>query len=302
MIDYIIAGERRSGTTFLYNLIKLQKHCAVHSKADFGYFTDESVKSQKDQESDWGQCHSLDDLDRKLDFTNRSPLKGLKDADFLFWKASHQRAFNWLPKLKLILVLRNPVKRAFSHYINEVIKGREVESFERAIELEEERSETSDFAKFHLSYVSRGYYDRSLSKLYQTYDPSQVLIILDHQLYSDPEGQIERVSKFLGFEPSPIDASLVLKNRNFILELKPKFRGDSWSKWIKQYDNWSESLVTRLTKDRDKRNAYRSKIKGVFFQEKQFVLTQTTQERLKLAYKESLSRLDDILGIKTGWY
>ena len=82
-------------------------------------------------------------------------------------------------------------------YWNERGKGREQLSFEEAIEAEQGRIEKSDYARNHLSYVSRGFYDESLERLYRTFAPEQVYVLILEESRREPQKYMKEVYNFL---------------------------------------------------------------------------------------------------------
>jgi hypothetical protein len=117
-----------------------------------------------------------------------------------------------LPKVKLIVLLRDPVERAYSHYQMEKRKGRELLSFEEAIEQEESRlmqeyskveqqgsSYFSEKLASH-SYMARGLYAEQLKRVFIHYDKSQVLIIDSKSLKKNTKVVLEKVYDFLGLD------------------------------------------------------------------------------------------------------
>lgn len=304
-LDFIVAGVRRGGTTFLHSLLMQQENCAVHTKADFEYFIDDEVKENKKQKESaqrWEENHSIEGLHAALNFTNDAPIKGLKNADFLYWENSHQKAKTWFPDLKIILVLRHPVKRAYSHYVNEVIKGREHLSFEEAINHETNRIAESDYLKLHFSYIERGYYDKSLAILFKTFDPKKVLIIFDYDLYENPRQQVERIADFLGFEASPVEIIESAKNTNFTLERKNTVFVQICSPVISVYKRVLNAVIIRIAKNRNERNRLRANLYSPFYKKIEYKIKPETAIRLQQQYTASVARLSEMTALENKWF
>jgi hypothetical protein len=120
------------------------------------------------------------------------------------WIAERIKAYN--PNMKLIVLLRHPVERAYSHYQMERARGWEWLSFSLAIRIEEmrlrlakgDRSERSSL-RTH-SYCDRGFYARQIRNL-QTYFPKeQMLILLNQDLEQNHYQTLQRVYSFLNVD------------------------------------------------------------------------------------------------------
>ena len=116
------------------------------------------------------------------------------------------------PDLKLLVLLRDPVDRAWSHYWHAVRewykpeyrpRGYPVEdlSFEEAIEAEPARLASGKFHIRHQSYFSKGLYDEQLDRWFERFDRSQFWIGLNEDLALRPREMLNEVSAFLGVRP-----------------------------------------------------------------------------------------------------
>lgn len=99
---------------------------------------------------------------------------------------------------KLLLILRNPVDRAWSHYLHKVRSGEESESFESALLLEQERL-TSDPLGWW-GYQTESLYAVFLAKWLDAFPREQFLFLLTEELSSDPAAVLRRVFAFLGVD------------------------------------------------------------------------------------------------------
>ena len=117
-----------------------------------------------------------------------------------------------LPDVKLIVILRNPVDRTYSHYNDSLRTNKESLPFEKAIELEEERlaGEREEliknpyFVPKHYrphSYLARGVYADQLEDWFKYYDRKQFLILSTEDFYQDSQQTLDQVFEFLGVTP-----------------------------------------------------------------------------------------------------
>ena len=113
-----------------------------------------------------------------------------------------------IPNVKLILLLRNPVDRAYSHYHHEVSMGVETLSFEEAIDREDERLkgewermlEDEGYYSFnhqHYSYLSRGIYVDQVKVWMELFSRKQILILKSEDFYANPANAFGRTLQFL---------------------------------------------------------------------------------------------------------
>ncbi|MBU0996173.1 MAG: sulfotransferase domain-containing protein [Proteobacteria bacterium] len=124
---------------------------------------------------------------------------GEVDPDYIYFDIALKRMERHLDlsERKFIFIFRNPVDRAFSHYLMTYRRGLEPLTFENAIELEKDRIKKDFYSKLHYSYIDRGYYFRQLQKFIQRTKPSQILILLTEDLKKDPPNTLKKCYDFL---------------------------------------------------------------------------------------------------------
>jgi hypothetical protein len=122
-----------------------------------------------------------------------------------------------LPNARLIVLLRNPVDRAFSHYQHEVALGREQLSFDDALAREDERMRGEldrmlrdpayfSHAWWNYTYAARGRYAEQLERWFAAFPRDQLLILLSDELAADTAGTYRRVLDFLGVAARGLDS------------------------------------------------------------------------------------------------
>ena len=109
--------------------------------------------------------------------------------------------------MKLIVILRDPVERAYSQWRLERRRGTEPLSFEDALDREaseltlelELLLETSGYrdAPFSTSYVARGRYAEQLDRWFELFPREQVLVLLSEDLLTDPAAVMSGIAQFL---------------------------------------------------------------------------------------------------------
>jgi hypothetical protein len=141
-------------------------------------------------------------------------LTGEATTYYLLHPAVPARAHAAIPDARLVLILRDPVDRAYSHYQLSVRRGREDLSFEEALDAEparlagaEERllaDPTADERSHRVhSYVARGLYLDQLMRWEELYGREQILFVRSEDFFGDPVGAVRRVTDFLGLRPHP---------------------------------------------------------------------------------------------------
>ena len=141
---------------------------------------------------------------------------------YLFHPQVPQRAHALVPDAKLIVLLRDPVRRAYSHYWHERDKGREPLSFEDAIAAEPDRIGRDherlangeierSAAHQYFSYLARGRYAEQLERWLLVYPREQLLVLRFEELVQAPLPVLNDSLRFLGL-PAMSGAKLEPRN------------------------------------------------------------------------------------------
>ena len=134
-------------------------------------------------------------------FTPQTPRQILGETTpiYMYWKNSPQRIFQYNPNIKLILSLRNPIERAYSHWNMEQKRGNETRSFFEALEYEQNlRKNPSRTQHRIISYIDRGFYTKQITRIRNFFPSEQVLIFKTQDLKQTPESILRKVYDFIG--------------------------------------------------------------------------------------------------------
>jgi Sulfotransferase domain len=212
MPDFLVIGAARSGTTSLYRYLVRNPSIAAASTKEIQYFSIHHWRGIK-----WYRAHFPTLTTAKI-MTWRFGVTGQTGEAtpyYLFHPLAAERIAEALPNVKLMIVLRNPIERAFSHYLHEVALGVENLSFEEAIDEEPRRLEgeveriASDpkypgFKYQHFSYLSRGIYHDQLVRWFSLLPRERFLILESERFWKDPQAGYVAVLRFLGLPPIPL--------------------------------------------------------------------------------------------------
>lgn len=181
----MIIGAQKAGTTALKNILGKHSSIQTHEHTEFGYFYSDEEYSRP-IESIWSKYFSMG--------TNALTLA--KNAHFCGSLNSFSRLHKHNPECRLILIVRDPVSRAFSSYL----MGRRVwfdgdqQSFKKSLNSLKEGKEDIVYRRF----LSLGLYDEFLEAAYKYFRKEQVLVLLYENYVNDLQGTLNRITDFLG--------------------------------------------------------------------------------------------------------
>jgi hypothetical protein len=207
--DFLIIGAQRCGTTSLQRYL-IQHPCIAPSFRKEVHFFDRNLKKGVT----WYRAH-FPSVPYKYFVTTvlrRRFLTGEASAAYLFYPHAPKKIFEMMPRVKLIVLLRNPVDRAYSHYQHEVSLKYETLSFDEAIEQEPDRlrgerekmlaDQSYDSYKYrHYSYLARGAYADQLMRWMKLFPRDQILILRSEDFFAESSKTFQKVLGFLELPP-----------------------------------------------------------------------------------------------------
>jgi hypothetical protein len=134
--DFLIIGAQKSGTSSLYNYLTQHPDVCPALVKEIRYFNKYFSKG-----TNWYRGHFPSSL--YISYVNkisgRDMITGDGTPSYLSDPYVPRRVFEVIPQVKLIVLLRNPVDRAYSHYQHRFRANREVSSFEEVIKVDKEK-------------------------------------------------------------------------------------------------------------------------------------------------------------------
>ena len=193
VVGFLIAGVQKSGTTALNHFLKMHEDIFLPARKELHFFDNENIDN-------W---HAVDYSQYELHFIakNKNQIAGETTPIYLYWPDAIQRIFAYNPNMKLIICLRNPVNRAYSHWKMEFVKKKDTLPFSEAIRAGPMRGagdgKFKDGCHRVYSYVGRGLYAPQLENLFSVFPRSQIHIATHDELTADYERFLDIICDFL---------------------------------------------------------------------------------------------------------
>src|SRR5437016_13541773 len=135
-LNFIVPGAQKSGTTALHYFLRKHPQIALPDRQETHFFDDEEIFSQ--QPVDYELLHRHFRV-RAFRGVGSKPEAGEVTPSYLYWKPAMERIRNYNRQIKLVILLRNPIDRAFAHWNMQRFKDREPLGFLDALKEEPRR-------------------------------------------------------------------------------------------------------------------------------------------------------------------
>jgi hypothetical protein len=229
--SFLIIGVQKGGTTSLYRYLEQHPSIAGAFKKEVHFFDNHTKDYKYGKGMSWYRSHFVYDayqLYQRLAY-QQSFITGEGSPDYIFDVHAPKRIAINLPKVKLIILLRDPVDRAYSHYLHntraEWDPNRENLSFEDAIAAEPERlhgeyerlvQDESYFSYnyMHYSYLKRGLYADQLKIWFKLFPQEQILVLKSEDFFAESANVFQKVLNFLDLPPWKPEKFQLFNTRN----------------------------------------------------------------------------------------
>src|SRR6185295_7171079 len=199
--NFLCVGTQKAGTTTLYEILRQHPDIFLPQKikeTKFFVYEEKYAKGaqwyEKEFFSEWKNQEAIGEVDPAM----------------MYEEKSAQRIFDTLGKnVKLIFIFRNPVARAYSHYLMSQRKGFEELSFDEAIEKESGRLKNDPGKKFNFSYFSRGLYSQQLERFIKLFPRGNFLfLVFEDDFIKNRKATFDKIQDFLGVKRAELDLDI----------------------------------------------------------------------------------------------
>lgn len=231
--DFLILGAAKSGTTSLFYYLSQHPNILTPNRKKEVHYFDVNYN----RGIDWYRNHFPQSNKRNIGATGVRNLCFEASPSYMIYPPALERIKKDIPSVKLIVLLRDPIERAYSHYLHNVRRGREKLSFSEALETETKRTSIKSYTLKNLefetispgyryfSYIQTSLYAKKIENIFDLFEKKYVFLIKSRDLLSDPQQTTERVFKFLNVDYlENIDFSQKNTRMKIKLENEPKIK------------------------------------------------------------------------------
>ena len=197
-LAFLVAGVQKAGTSALHDYLGDVSGLQLPPAKELHFFDDEEGVDWANP--DYALLHSA--------FAADDRIRGEATPITLYWPQALERVTAYNPTMRLVLLFRDPIARAFSHWKMEYARGAERLNFAEAIRAGRGRMAAARPTPGYdrvASYVERGFYGRQLDRAQRLFGREQILCLDQDALKQAPDPTVARICNFLGVEP-PADA------------------------------------------------------------------------------------------------
>jgi len=197
-LNFLVVGVQKAATTSLDQYLRLNPNVAMpRGKKELHYFDKfenyskgagfyQSYFDHVSEELVWGECTPI----------------------YCYWHGVLEKIYHYNPDIKLIMLLRNPIERAFSHWNMEYKHGRESLDFYDALINEGVRLANMPNKQHRVfSYIDRCRYSTQIKKIWDVFGKDKLLIMKMDDLIEYPKMVMDLVWDFLEVEKIEIKSN-----------------------------------------------------------------------------------------------
>ncbi len=200
-LDFIVAGAQKSGTTALHYFLAKHPKITMGDQQEIHFFDDDAT---------FATTVDYERLHKHYPLVAPSTIAGDCTPSYIYFKPAAERIWRYNPKIKLLVLLRNPVERAFAHWNMQRFKGREPLDFFDAV--------------------------RQLERLFKLFPREQVKVVKFEEFKGKQHEMLVSIFSFLALEPL---RSVRSKDRNIV----PYERVMNWEERIFLYNLFADDIA-----------------------------------------------------------
>jgi hypothetical protein len=211
--DFLVIGAMKAGTTMFYEWLVTHPNVLPAAVKEVHFFDSHFPEAQP-----WYRAHlpTARQYRRRAKRLGGRVVTGEASPTYLFHPLAPRRVRWVVPQVKLIVLLRDPVNRAYSHYQTGIRHDWEALSFEAALDREEQRLDGQidallmderhhrSFPRYRWSYQAMGRYAEQLEAWFAHFPREQFLFVDNKDFDRDPDAVYRRVYDFLDIPYHPL--------------------------------------------------------------------------------------------------
>ncbi len=198
-LGFFCIGVQKGGTTTLDRLLRHHPEIELPARRKELHYFDDDARFEGERARDgYGELHGHFFFDR--------PVAGEVTPSYIYWRGALERIHAYNPDARIVVLLRNPALRSWSHWGHLDRKARakndpdtKVGPFRKRLRREAKALRTDpDFQDKGLSHIGRSLYAPQIGRVRDLFPLDQVLFIKSERFFVDQQGVADEVCRFLG--------------------------------------------------------------------------------------------------------
>lgn len=206
--DFVVAGAAKGGTTSLFYYLKPHPQVWMPEAKELHFFS-----NHFDRGAEW--------LRAQFAPAGADQIAGEMTPEYLEHPQAAERMHSVVPDAKIVIILRHPVERAYSHYQMQRAKFSAEEPFNDILDLEE-KGGVEAVPLPHAAYLRGGRYHEHIQRWLRHYPRSALLVLLMDDLERDPAGVYRQLCAHIGVGSEPLPDNLG-RRYNRTMPVRSKF-------------------------------------------------------------------------------
>ena len=239
--NYLIIGTQRGGTSALARGISNHPDVFLALGKEMHFFDRE-------------YADGIDAYRRHFADSGGAVAVGEATPDYMYIEEARVRMAADLDDVRFIVILRDPVARAYSAYWHNRRRGNESLGFEEALAAEEERLEGSGWGRYRHGYMDRGRYVDQLRRIAELMPEAPLLVLFNDELRTQRRETLHRVWKFVNVDPELGDTEESRRPPRKSLVRRLKAKVSAADTYDRSYEPMSPTLRSRLVAEMDEAN------------------------------------------------
>ena len=294
-INLFIVGAAKCGTTSLYNYLAQHQEVFFPQVKEPNYYSsiesrikEHYIKPKPQKFYQYKIIRSPEIYFSLFDKSKTHKIVGESSTSYLWDKDAALNIHNDFPEAKIIIMLRNPIKRAFSHYLMLRKSGQEKETdFYEALKTDKKR-EPKFWGKGAFLYEDLGFYYTQVERYYKVFKKENIKVIIFEDFVENAKKGLLDVFQFLQIDESKIDDVDFNRKHNQFVAHKSKL---------------SRTIVQAINKAGSFKNlvplSLRNRVKERFFfkSDSKPKMCDESQKYLNEVFKKEILKLEGLLDI-----
>ncbi|MGC1245004.1 MAG: sulfotransferase [Spirulinaceae cyanobacterium] len=291
MPNFLIIGAPKAGTTALYRYLKEhpQIYMSPLKETQFFVFVDEEDLSFSSNEpflKQYKQTKDIESYHTLFKGISQEIAIGEVSPWYIYLPKVASKIRKYIPDVKIIAILRDPVERAYSNFLHSVRDDIEPVniSFAQAMELEAERIRNNWSPRFH--YKQKGFYYTQMKRYFDLFKPEQIKVYIYEEFQEKQIDILRDIFIFLGVD------------NTFVPDISKKYndsripRSRVYNKIMLRanpVDSISSILPSSL------RNKIKNRLVKINLSEQKPNLPKAVREKFIKEYREDILKLQDLI-------